>query len=50
VSDFVLDASLALQWFLEDEADRTYSLSLRASLKIARSFPFSGSMKLAMGC
>jgi hypothetical protein len=26
VSDFVLDASLALQWFLEDEADRKYSL------------------------
>ena len=26
MSDFVLDASLALQWFLEDEADRKYSL------------------------
>jgi predicted nucleic acid-binding protein len=32
VSDFVLDASLALQWFLEDEADRKYSLSVLASL------------------
>lgn len=32
MSDFVLDASLALQWFLEDETDRTYSLSVLASL------------------
>lgn len=32
MSDFVLDASLALQWFLEDEADRKYSLVILASL------------------
>jgi hypothetical protein len=32
VSDFVLDASLAIQWFLEDETDRKYSLSALASL------------------
>jgi predicted nucleic acid-binding protein len=32
VSDFVLDASLALQWFLEDETDRKYSLSVLSSL------------------
>ena len=32
MSDFVLDASLALQWFLEDEADRKYSLDVLASL------------------
>jgi predicted nucleic acid-binding protein len=32
VSDFVLDASLALQWFLEDEANREYSLKILASL------------------
>jgi predicted nucleic acid-binding protein len=32
VTDFVLDASLALQWFLEDEADRKYSLAVLASL------------------
>jgi len=32
VSDFVLDASLALQWFLEDEADRKYSPAVLASL------------------
>lgn len=32
MSDLVLDASLALQWFLEDEADRKYSLSVLASL------------------
>ncbi len=32
MSDFVLDASLALQWFLEDEADRKYSLTVLASL------------------
>ncbi len=32
MSDFVLDASLALQWFLEDEADRKYSLAVLASL------------------
>ena len=32
MSDLVLDASLALQWFLEDEADRKYSLGILASL------------------
>jgi predicted nucleic acid-binding protein len=32
LSDFVLDASLTLQWFLEDEADRKYSLAVLASL------------------
>jgi predicted nucleic acid-binding protein len=32
VNDFVLDACLALQWFLEDEADRKYSLGVLASL------------------
>jgi len=32
VSDLVLDASLALQWFLGDEADRKYSLSVLSSL------------------
>jgi len=36
VSDFVLDASLALQWFLEDEADRKYSLGVLASLSEKR--------------
>jgi len=32
VSDFELDASLTLQWFLEDETDRKYSPSVLASL------------------
>jgi predicted nucleic acid-binding protein len=32
VSDLVLDASLTLQWFLEDEADRKYCLNVLASL------------------
>lgn len=32
MSDFVLDASLTLQWFLEDEANREYSLAVLASL------------------
>jgi predicted nucleic acid-binding protein len=36
VSDLVLDASLALQWFLEDEAGRHYSLSVLASLSTKR--------------
>ena len=36
MSDLVLDASLALQWFLEDEADRKYSLSVLASLSEKR--------------
>jgi len=36
VSDFVLDASLALQWFLEDEADRKYSLAVLAILSEKR--------------
>jgi predicted nucleic acid-binding protein len=36
VSDFVLDASLALRWFLEDETDRQYSLKILASLSHKR--------------
>jgi predicted nucleic acid-binding protein len=32
VSDFVLDASRALQWVFEDESDRKYSLSVLAAL------------------
>ena len=32
----MLDASLALQWFLEDEADRKYSLAVLASLSEKR--------------
>lgn len=32
MSDFVLDASLTLQWFLEDETDRKYSLAVLARL------------------
>lgn len=32
MSDLVLDASLALQWFLEDESDRNYSLGVLATL------------------
>jgi predicted nucleic acid-binding protein len=36
VSDLVLDASLALQWLLEDEADRQYSLAVLASLSEKR--------------
>ncbi len=36
MSDFVLDASLTLQWFLEDEANRDYSLAVLASLSEKR--------------
>lgn len=36
MSDLVLDASLALQWFLEDEAGRQYGLSILASLSTKR--------------
>ncbi len=36
MSDLVLDASLALQWFLEDEADRQYGLGVLASLSVKR--------------
>lgn len=32
MSDFVLDASITLQWFLEDEADRKYSLEVLSCL------------------
>lgn len=32
MSDLVLDASLTLQWFLDDETDRQYSLKVLASL------------------
>ena len=36
MSDFVLDASITLQWFLEDEANREYSLAVLASLSEKR--------------
>jgi predicted nucleic acid-binding protein len=36
VNDFVLDASLALQWFLEDESGRQYGLDVLASLSAKR--------------
>jgi predicted nucleic acid-binding protein len=36
VSDLVLDASLALQWFLEDEANRKYSLAVLSGLSEKR--------------
>jgi predicted nucleic acid-binding protein len=36
VSDLVLDASLALQWFLEDETNRKYSLAVLAGLSEKR--------------
>ena len=36
MSDPVLDASLALQWFLEDESGRQYGLSVLASLSNKR--------------
>ncbi len=36
MSDFILDDSLTLQWFLEDEADRKYSLAVLASLSEKR--------------
>jgi len=36
VSDLVLDASLTLQWFLEDESGREYGLNILASLSSKR--------------
>lgn len=36
MSDLVLDASLVLQWLLEDETDRKYSLAILASLSEKR--------------
>lgn len=36
MSDLVLDASLAPQWFLEDEADRQYGLNVLASMSNKR--------------
>ena len=36
MSDVVLDASVALQWFLEDEADRKYSLGILTGLSESR--------------
>jgi predicted nucleic acid-binding protein len=36
VNDVVLDASLALQWFLEDETDRKYSLGVLSNLSERR--------------
>ena len=36
MNDLVLDASLTLQWFLEDEADRKYSLDILRSLSDKR--------------
>ena len=43
MSDLVLDASLALQWFLADEADRKYSLSVLSSLSEKPGAPSTGS-------
>jgi hypothetical protein len=34
VSDLVLDASLALQWFLEDESGRQYGLRLAMRFRL----------------
>ena len=36
MSGFVLDASVALKWFLEDESDRKYSLEILARLSEQR--------------
>lgn len=36
MNDLVLDASLALQWFLEDEADRKYSIWVLSELATKR--------------
>lgn len=36
MSDLIVDASLALQWFLEDEIGRHYSLSVLVSLSTKR--------------
>lgn len=36
MNDLVLDASIALQWFLEDESDRKYSLLVLSSLSAKR--------------
>ncbi len=36
MSDLVLDASLTLQWFLEDETGREYGLGVLASLSTKR--------------
>ena len=36
MSEIVIDASLSLQWFLEDEADRGYSLAVLERLSIDR--------------
>lgn len=36
MSDLVLDASLAVQWFLQDETDRSYSLNVLGSLSRKR--------------
>ncbi len=36
MSDFILDASVALQWFLEDETGREYSLRVLTSLSERR--------------
>ncbi len=36
MSDLVLDASLTLQWFLEDESGREYGLNVLASLSSKR--------------
>jgi predicted nucleic acid-binding protein len=36
VNRFVLDASLALQWFLEDETDRRHSLAVLSRLSEQR--------------
>jgi hypothetical protein len=44
VSDLVLGASLALQWFLEDEAGRQYGLNVLASLSTKRAVVPTGTI------
>lgn len=55
MSDFVLDASLALQMFLEDEADRGYSLAVLKSMKEKRAlvpalWPYEVGNGLVIAC
>ena len=38
MTDFVLDASVTLQWFLQDEINRKYSLDVLAALIDRRAF------------
>ena len=50
MSQWIVDASLSLGWYLKDEDDRTYNLDVRAGLKANDALvPFLWTYEVASG-